>query len=222
MSYMTVWMKLFSMSPVSEASLCCLALHLSGVLVTSLLQTVSLDPICLRRHHLVSTLPFLSKELERIALQQFLQHLESHSLLEPFQSTYRKCHSTENPLLRVVNDLLQVWDSVRVSILSLLDLSAAFDTTDHSTLITRLRAMFGCSFMVLVWFISCLSFHTHYVFVGHKSSPSFEMWSATRFCFGTSFVYFIIHTLSLPSFVCQVVYAISLQMIPSFIKQVFL
>ena len=30
-------------------------------------------------------------------LKQLLQHLQSHSLLEPFQSAYRKCHS--GPLL---------------------------------------------------------------------------------------------------------------------------
>ena len=67
-----------------------------------------------------------------------LQHLQSHSLLEPFQSAYRKCHSTETAFLCVVNDLLKASDSGCVSILSLLDLSAVFDTIDHNILITRL------------------------------------------------------------------------------------
>ena len=39
-------------------------------------------------------------------LKQFFKHLESHSLLEPFQSAYRECHSTETALLRVENELL--------------------------------------------------------------------------------------------------------------------
>ena len=89
-----------------------------------------------------------------------------------FQSAYRKCHSTETALLHVVNDLLQASDRGCVSILSLLDLSAAFDTIDHNILITRLRSTFGCSGIVLEWFISYLSCRTQSVFVGHESTPS--------------------------------------------------
>ena len=74
--------------------------------------------------------------------------------------------------MRVVNDLLQASNRGCVSILSLLDLGAAFDTIDHNILITRLRSTFGCSGMVLEWFISCLSCHTQSVFVGHESTPS--------------------------------------------------
>ena len=64
-------------------------------LVKPLLKKASLDPNRLKHYRPVSNLPFLSKVLVRIVLKQFLQHLQSHSLLEPFQSAYRKCHSTE-------------------------------------------------------------------------------------------------------------------------------
>ena len=123
-------------------------------LVKPLLKKASLYPNCLKHYRPASSLSFLSKILERIVLKQFLQHLQSHILPEPFQSAYRKCHSTETALLRVVNDLLQASDSGCVSILSLLDLSAAFDTTDHNIPITRLRSTFGCSGTLLDWFIS--------------------------------------------------------------------
>ena len=104
--------------------------------------------------------------------------MRSHNLLEPFQSAYRKCHSTETALLRVVNDLLQASDSGCTSILSLLDLSAAFDTADHSTLITRLHSTFGCS--GTDWFISCLICRTLSVFVGHKSTPAVLKWGVSQ------------------------------------------
>ena len=140
--------------------------------VKPVLKKASLDPNCLKHYRPVSNLLFLSKVLKCIVLEQFLLHLQSHSLLEPFQSAYRKCHSTETTLLRVVNDLLQASDRGCVSILSLLDLSAAFDTTDHSILITRLRSTFGCSGTVLDWFISYLSCRTQSFFVGFESTPS--------------------------------------------------
>ena len=141
-------------------------------LVRPLLKKANLDPNCLRNYRPVSNLPFLSKVLERIVLKQFLQHLGSHSLLEPFQSAYWKWHSTGTALLRVVNDLLQASDTGHVSILSLIDLSAAFDTIDHGILINRLHTTFGCSGTVLDWFTSYLSCHTQFVFVGHESAPS--------------------------------------------------
>ena len=118
-------------------------------LVKPLLKKANLDPNCLRSYHPVSSLPLLSKLLERIVLKQFLQHLESNSLPEPFQSAYRKCHSTETALPRLANDLFQASDSGHVSILSLLDLSAAFDTVDHDILIKRLHTTFDCSRTVL-------------------------------------------------------------------------
>ena len=58
-----------------------------------------------------------------------------NDLFEPLQSAY-KGHSTETVLLRVQNDLLMAMDQQKVSILVLLNLSAAFDTVNHSALAT--------------------------------------------------------------------------------------
>ena len=147
-------------------------------------------------------------------LNQLLQHIESHSLLEPFQSAYRKCHSTETALLRVVNDLLQGSDSGHVSSLSLLDLLAAFDTIDHDILIKR--------FIYHFWLfgngsglVHTLSFLTLSVFVGHESTPSVLNVVCHRVQFWDLSYLLCTHSLSAMPFVNQATHTISLQMIPS-------
>ena len=72
------------------------------------------------------------------------------------QSAYRKSHSTETALLRVHNDISVSLDKGHVTALTLLDLSAAFDTIDHNTLTNRLAEWYGVSGMALAWFKSYL------------------------------------------------------------------
>ena len=73
------------------------------------------------------------------------------------QSAYRKNHSTETALLKVTNDILMEMESQHAVLLVLLDLSAAFDTADHSVLLRRLQTSFGISGAPLDWFKSYLS-----------------------------------------------------------------
>ena len=132
-------------------------------LVKPLLTKASLDPNCLKNYGPGSSLSFLSKVLGRIVLN-CCSTCSLTAFWGPFHSAYRKCHCTETTLLRVVDDLLQASNSGRLSILLLLDLSAAFDTIDHGILKARLRATFGCCGTVLDWFTTCLSCHTQSVF----------------------------------------------------------
>ena len=82
-------------------------------------------------------------------------NLSENHLLEIRQSAYRKNHSTETSLLSVVDCLLRNADDRVVSVLALLDLSAAFDTLDHPILLQRLETTFGVSDTVLRWFAPC-------------------------------------------------------------------
>jgi len=59
-------------------------------------------------------------------------------LLPELQSAYRANHFTESAVLRVFSDILGTLDRGEFAALALLDLSAAFDTVDHPTLIKRL------------------------------------------------------------------------------------
>ena len=64
--------------------------------------------------------------------------MSEHILSEPYHCTYKPNHSVETNLLRMQNDILKAIDNRKVTILVLLDLSAAFDTVDHTILLHRL------------------------------------------------------------------------------------
>ena len=110
---------------------------------------------------------------EKIVLLQLSQHLESNNLLYPLQSAYHLGHSTNTALLKIVNDLLAALDVNHISLLCLFDLSTAFDTINHSILLSRLHHTFGISSTALSWFQSYLSDQTQVVSVnGVSSTPA--------------------------------------------------
>ena len=63
------------------------------------------------------------------------------SLYPIAQSAYRENHSTETALLKVKNDILVNMNKQHVTVLVLLDLSAAFDTVDHGILLEALKKL---------------------------------------------------------------------------------
>jgi hypothetical protein len=74
-----------------------------------------------------------------------------------------------------MNTLLLNADAKRVSILALLDLSAAFDTLDHQILLKRLHASFGIAGTALKWFASYLIGRHQRVVVHGQLSDRFPL-----------------------------------------------
>ena len=79
-------------------------------------------------------------------------------------------HSTETTLLGIHNDLILAMDRGEVTSLILLDLSAAFDTVDHSILLHRLQHWFGLHGTSLDWFSSYLTSRSQAVSIQNSTS----------------------------------------------------
>lgn len=140
--------------------------------VQPLLKKNNLDAASFRNYRPISKLPFLSKILEKVVANQLHNVLDSHNIFDKFQSGFRTNHSTETALLRVSNDILMAADGGKCSVLVPLDLSAAFDTVDHCTLIDRLKASVGITGSALNWFSSYLSDRSFSVSIGTYMSDS--------------------------------------------------
>ena len=104
----------------------------------------------------ISLLPVLSKVTEKIALNQFTEHLTQQGNLTCHQSGNRKFHSTETLSLLVTGHIYKAMDKMEITAMVLIDLSKAFDSICHRTLLTKLKGL-GASNEALNWFESYLA-----------------------------------------------------------------
>ena len=104
----------------------------------TLLKKPGADAADMANYRPVSNLSFLSKTVERIVAEQLNRYLTDNGLMPPLQSAYRRCHSTETALLRIMSDVFAAADQQRVTLLALLDLSATFDCVDHDVQVPSL------------------------------------------------------------------------------------
>ena len=111
--------------------------------VTPLLKQPSLDKLLPSKYRPISNLINISKLLVRLFLNRIQSQILSPLHFNSYQSAYRSNHSTETAILRTLDHIYHSCDLGRSTVLVSLDLSAAFDTVDHSILFNRLKASFG-------------------------------------------------------------------------------
>ncbi len=137
----------------------------------------------------------MSKILEKVVSAQLCSFLLKNDIYQEFQSGFRPRHSTETALVKIRNDLLLASDQGCISLLVLLDLSAAFDTIDHDILIDRLQNYTGIQGQALRWFRSYLSDRYHFVYLNGSfhfiSIITSKVWSTTRICPRSSIIFII-------------------------------
>ena len=137
---------------------------LKEAVIRLLLKKPSPDPSVLDNYWPVSNIPFLGKVLEHVVISQLQGFLEEVDYLDAFQSA----------LVALVDDLRQELDRGSVSLLVLLDLSAAFDTIDHGILL-GCHSQMGLGGTVLQWLQSFLEGRTQKVVLGDSCATSWPL-----------------------------------------------
>lgn len=133
------------------------------------------NPSSLSDYRPISILPFLSKLLERLVHHQLTSFLIRHNLLNPFQSGFRPGHSTVSALVKITDDIRKGMEGAKLTMLSLLDFSNAFNNVDFDILLGLLRSL-NISPTVLDWFRSYLFGRRQCVRVDEK----FSSWCNTN------------------------------------------
>ena len=125
----------------------------SGRNHTYILKKSSLDPAVLGNYRPISNLPFVSKVLERAVNERMLVHLQTNgshaetsirlidAVIRPRLPSWRWRRTPCSLLIRLG----------KLTLLGMLDLSAAFDCVDHDILLNRLEKLFGFFGMAIGW-----------------------------------------------------------------------
>ena len=125
----------------------------------------------MKNYRPVSNLHFVSKILEKLVVTRIEEHMSNCNLYDPLQSAYRSKHSTETAVLKIQNDIIGILDMGMCTVLTSLDLSAAFDTVDHAIFLRRLNFLYGVDGVPLNWFKSYFNDRDHRVCVHEALSP---------------------------------------------------
>ena len=105
----------------------------------------------------ISVLNILSKVVERIAYNQLTNYLEKNNLLNDNQFGFRCKRSTRDAVTKLTDHIRANMDESRVTGALFMDLRKAFDTVNHSCLLSKLP-YYGIIGKEINWFSSYL-FH---------------------------------------------------------------
>ena len=118
----------------------------------------------------ISILSYLSKAFERIMYKQIMKFIDDNSLLTDCQSGFRVQHSTITTLIDVSEELRQSLDARKISFLTLLDHSQAFQKVDPHIMRAKLISNFLFSFSASELVYSYMSNRFQTVFLNETTS----------------------------------------------------
>ena len=125
----------------------------------------------LNNYRPISIVPIVAKVFERIIYDQVYGYLTENNLISSQQSGFRSLHSTVTALLEATNDWAFNIDKGSVNAVVFLDLEKAFDTVDHTILLSKLFE-YGIRGNACEWFGSYLDNRNQQCFVNGSLSNS--------------------------------------------------
>ena len=97
------------------------------------------NPELLENYRPVSTLPIFGKIFEKVIYERLYSFMVSQNLMTPCQFGFRKGHSTSHALNYSINHIQEALKKKKHVLGIFIDLSKAFDTIDHKTLLHKLN-----------------------------------------------------------------------------------
>ena len=172
--------------------------------VLPLLNKPGMDRANPSNYRPISNLNTISKVMKRLVMLRFRPHLLSSGNLNTLKLAYRVGHSTETAVLSMLDSFYSAVDDKKLNNLISLDISAAFDTISHDTLLNQLETEFGVEGIALSWLRSYLTNRSQFVKLGRHSSTQLEncsvlLWRASGICLGTTAVRRLCFILSVTS-----------------------
>ena len=111
----------------------------------------------------ISVIPVLAKVFESLIHQPLYDYIEAHQLMNEVQACFRPNHSTQDVLLKTVDEWRTSLDKGDIVGTIMIDLSKAFDSIDHNImLLKKLNAYRVCG-RELAWFTNYLQGRTYRV-----------------------------------------------------------
>ena len=121
----------------------------------------------------ISIIPVVAKVFERIIYDQLYHYLNENNPLRRHQSGFRSLHSTVTALIEATDNWSININRGFINAVVSLDLKKAFDTVDHSILLSKLQA-YGIQGSTNQWFCSYFKNRTQTCLVnGNKLSKMF-------------------------------------------------
>ena len=117
----------------------------------------------------ISILPSFSKVFEKVIFNRLSEYVFSKKILNTCQYGFRKNHSTYMSVLDMYEKISSAIDNNEYAVGIFIDLAKAFDTIDHSILISKMQH-YGIRGVAISWIRSYLSNRKQYVLLNETSS----------------------------------------------------